>query len=490
MIRLLSFRFRFVCSVGVAMTIFSSAVIGAERPNILFVFTDDQAPWAVGVAGHPMAKTPHMDELFRGGAYLPNSFTVTPVCSPSRASLMTSRYGTEVGISDWIRPYQQWNPETELGGTEWGLDPSFPVWPRLLQKAGYDTALIGKWHLGQPDFYHPKKHGFSLFIGHRHGGWLTVDPVMEKGGKDKGFTGLTADILADEVISFLGKKRKKPFLCCWHTRAPHTAWLPVSEEDAAPYAEMTDEETPIPHPDYPNLDKPRVKRMMREYFSSVRSVDRNLGRVMATLKESGLEENTIVIFSSDHGYNMGHNGIWHKGNGHWVTKPLPEVTNPNVPKGQRPNMYDTSIKVPTAVRWPGVIEPGTVIDSTMTNLDWFPTICAMAGIALPEEATIRGRDLTPLLRREAADDWENSYYGEYSTLHQSKTQMRCWRTAEFKLIRDFKNPERDEFYDLVNDPGETTNLAETEDESLQNVMKEYDTQIRAKMREVGDEVDR
>ena len=364
------------------------------------------------------------------------------------------------------------------------------MWPRLLQKAGYDTALIGKWHLGQPDFYHPKKHGFSLFIGHRHGGWLTVDPVMEKGGKDRGFTGLTADILADEVINFLGKKRNNPFLCCWHTRAPHTAWLPVSEEDAAPYAEMTDEETPIPHPDYPNLDKPRVKRMMREYFSSVRSVDRNLGRVMATLKESGLEENTIVIFSSDHGYNMGHNGIWHKGNGHWITKPLPEVTNPNVPKGQRPNMYDTSIKVPTAVRWPGVIEPGTVIDSTMTNLDWFPTICAMAGIALPEETTIRGRDLTPLLRREAADDWANSYYGEYSTLHQSKTQMRCWRTSQYKLIRDFKSPERDEFYDLVNDPGETTNLAETEDESLQNVMKEYDTQIRAKMREVGDEVDR
>ena len=322
MIRFLSFRFRPVSCLVAVMALFSGISRGADRPNILFVLTDDQAPWAVGIAGHPMAKTPHMDELFRSGAYLPNSFTVTPVCSPSRASLMTSRYGTEVGISDWIKPYQKWDPETELGGTEWGLDPAFPVWPRLLQKAGYDTALIGKWHLGQPDFYHPKKHGFSLFIGHRHGGWATVDPVMEKGGRDKGFTGLTADILADEVINFLG------------------------------------------NPDYPDLDTPRVKRMMREYFSSVRSVDRNLGRVLAALKEQGLEENTIVIFSSDHGYNMGHNGIWHKGNGHWVTKPLPEVTNPNVPKGQRPNMYDTSINVPTAVRWPGVVEPGRVIDET------------------------------------------------------------------------------------------------------------------------------
>ncbi len=488
MIRFLSSRFPFASRLLASIAIFGGISHGEDRPNILFVFTDDQAPWAVGVAGHPMAKTPHMDALFESGAYLPNSFTVTPVCSPSRASLMTSRYGTEVGISDWIKPYQKWDPETELGGTEWGLDPELPVWPRLLQKAGYDTALIGKWHLGQPDFYHPRKHGFSLFIGHRHGGWLTVDPVMEKGGRDRGFTGLTADILADEVITFLEKKRKKPFLCCWHTRAPHTAWLPVSEEDAAPYADMTDAETPVPHPGYPNLDTPRVKRMMREYFSSVRSVDRNLGRVLGALQDLGLEENTIVIFSSDHGYNMGHNGIWHKGNGHWVTKPPPEVTNPNVPRGQRPNMYDTSIQVPTAVRWPGVIPPGTVIDETMTNLDWFPTICAMAGIALPEDTTLRGRDLTPLLRSEAVEKWDNAYYGEYSTLHQSQTHMRCWRTNDYKLVRDFLNPERDEFYDLADDPGETTNLIGTTDQNLRTVIDEFDSLIRAKMLEVGDQV--
>lgn len=471
-----------------AISIFASLghSLAAERPNILFVFTDDQAPWAVGVAGHPLAKTPHMDELFRGGAYLPNSFTVTPVCSPSRASLMTSRYGTEVGITDWIKPYQLWTPEDELGGTAWGLDPSLPVWPRLLQKAGYDTALIGKWHLGQPNFYHPTKMGFGLFIGHRHGGWLTVDPVMERGKRDQGFTGLTADILADEVIAFLKKKRKKPFLCCWHTRAPHTRWLPVSEEDAAPYAEMTDEETPIPHPDYPGLDTARVKRMTREYFSSVRSVDRNLGRVLETLRDLELENNTIVIFSSDHGYCMGHNGIWHKGNGHWVVKPLPEVTNPNIPRGQRPNMYDHSIKVPTAIRWPGVIEPGTVIEETMTNLDWFPTLCAMAGVPLPEDSQIRGRDLSPLLRGAEAIDWDNAYYGEYSTLHQSKTHMRCWRTNEYKLVRDFLNPERDEFYDLKNDPEETTNLIGSDDGKLQSVISDFDRKIRSKMREVGD----
>ena len=312
---------------------------------------------------------------------------------------------------------------------------------------------------------------------------------MEKNKKDQGFTGLTADILADEVIAFLKQERKKPFLCCWFTRAPHTRWLPVSEEDAAPYAKLSDEDTPVPHPDYPNLDVERVKRMTREYFSSVRSVDRNLGRVMEVLREEGLEENTIVIFSSDHGYNMGHNGIWHKGNGHWVVKPTRESTNPNVPRGQRPNMYDTSLLVPTAIRWPGVIKPGTVIDETTTNLDWFPTICSMLGIPVPEEATIRGRDLSPLLKGEKRSDWDNAFYGEYSTLHQSQTHMRCWRTDKYKLVRDFKNPERDEFYDLIEDPGETTNLIAAEDAAIQSVITDFDRLIKAKMAEIGDEIE-
>ena len=160
----------------------------ARKPNILFIFTDDQAPWALGASGNPLAKTPHMDRIAREGAYLPNAYTVTPVCSPSRAALMTSRYGTEVGITDWIHPRR----EAKLG-----LDPKFPVWPRELKKAGYRTALVGKWHLGRQDNQHPTRYGFDHFMGHRQGGWSPVNPTLEKDGTNRKFEGLTADVLAD-----------------------------------------------------------------------------------------------------------------------------------------------------------------------------------------------------------------------------------------------------------------------------------------------------
>ena len=162
-------------------------------PNILFIFTDDQAPWALGLSGHPHAKTPHMDRLFREGAYLVNAFTTTPVCSPSRASLMASRYGTELGITDWI------NPRNE---PKHGLDPKTVTWPKLLSDAGYRTGLIGKWHLGTLDKFHPTKFGFQYFMGFRSGGSTPSDPTLEVNGKQKKLKGLLPDILTDVAIKF------------------------------------------------------------------------------------------------------------------------------------------------------------------------------------------------------------------------------------------------------------------------------------------------
>lgn len=450
----------------------------AKRPNILFIMTDDQAPWAIGSwQGPTHADTPNLDRLFKQGVYMPNTFVVTPVCSPSRAALATSRYGSELGITDWIHP----RSEPKLG-----LDPKTTTWYEAIQQSGYHTALVGKWHLGLTDAHHPTKTGFDYFMGHRGGGWPTSNPTLEKNGEQTKFKGLTTDILTDHAIAHLnGRPADKPFLLVLHYRAPHTRWLPVAPEDMAPFEKL---DPILPHPDYPELDVARVKKMTREYLASIRGVDRNVARVMKTLDDLKLIDNTVVVYTSDHGYNMGHNGIWHKGNGHWVTlrNKQPAATK-NIPRGQRPNMYDTSLKVPTAIRWPGVIKPGTLMTQTITFLDWYPTLVSIAGAKLPKGETIRGRNFTDLLRGKSID-WDNDFYGEYSTKHQSRTHMRCYRTANWKLVRDFRNPQRDELFNLKNDPGETTNLINSKDADVQTVIDDLSKKIYEKMVENEDTV--
>ena len=446
-----------------------------EPPNIIFLLTDDQAAWAVG-ANDSQAKTPNMDRLFQEGAHLKNAFTVTPVCSPSRASLMTSRYGSELGITDWIHPRR----EPLLG-----LSLDHLTFPELLNAHGYKTGLVGKWHIGRTDEYHPTKMGFDYFMGHRDGGWSSVDPTLELDGKQQKFNGLTADVLGEYARKFVRENREERFFLAWHTRAPHTRWLPVSEEDWAPYEGF---DPKLPHPDYPGLDVKRAKRMTREYLASVRSVDRNLGALLDVLKELDLVEKTVVLFSSDHGYNMAHNGIWHKGNGHWLLKKNPEASQ-NIPRGQRPNMYDTSLRVPTAVWWPEQIREPILISHTVSNLDWYPTILDIAQIPLPRNTIIRGRSFLPLLLGKTVHDWNDDLYAEYSTKHQSHTHMRVYRTPQWKLVRDFKNPERDEMFDLARDPLESSNLLKFPmRKGVEEVYDRLSKSIIENMERIGDPV--
>ena len=455
---------------------FAASLSLADRPNILFIMTDDQAPWAVGAFDGPThADTPHLNRLFEQGTYLPNTFVVTPVCSPSRAALATSRYGSEVGITDWL------HPKTEANH---GLAPQTTTWYEVLQNAGYHTGLVGKWHLGLLDQFHPARTGFDYFMGHRGGGWSPSNPTLEKNGAGQKFEGLTTDILSDHAITFLkDRPADNPFLLVLHYRAPHARWLPVASEDWAPFENL---KPTLPHPNYEGLDVPRVEKMTREYLASVRGVDRNVGRIMKTLETQGLTDNTVVVFTSDHGYNMGHNGIWHKGNGHWILKKnaLPPAMD-NIPRGQRPNMYDTSLKVPTAVCWPGVTTPGTVIRSSVTQLDWFPTMVAIAEADLPTDTVVRGRNLAPLLKGMATD-WNDDVFTQYSTKHQSTTHMRCIRTPEWKLVRDFLNPDRDELFNLKTDPGETTNVINNA--SNKTIVRQLHTRILNHMRTIDDSV--
>ncbi|MDP7276848.1 MAG: sulfatase-like hydrolase/transferase, partial [Planctomycetaceae bacterium] len=293
--------------------------------------------------------------------------------------------------------------------------------------------------------------------------------------------GLLPDVLTSEAIRWISREDPRPFLLSLHYRAPHSPWLPVAEEDWEPFAGL---DPTLPHPDYPNLDTRRVKRMTREYLASMKSVDRNVGRLLAVLRSHGLERETVVIYSSDHGYNMGHNGIFHKGNGHWVLKNPPPAV-PNIPRGQRPNMYDHSLRVPTAIRWPGVVRSGLTLDQTISNLDFFPTILAIAGVSLPPGTQQRGRSFLPLLKGEQME-WQNDLFAQYDTKHQSRTSMRMYRTRRWKLVRDFLNPGRDEMFDLRKDPGETSNLLKKSTPAVQMIRDRLSDKLVARMRAIKD----
>lgn len=442
-------------------------------PNIVFVYTDDQAPWAAGFAGNTQIETPNMDLLAKQGVYLPNAYTTTPVCSPSRAGLLTSRYGYELGIDDWINTIYN-----SISGKEpnLGLSAKVSNWPSLFQNAGYKTALIGKWHLGDRPQFHPTKLGYDEFHGFISGGTDTINPKLEIDGIVTKKSGLTVDILTNLAIEFIKRNDRTPFMLSLHYRAPHTNWLPVAKEDAKPYQNI---DIALPIPGHPDLDRPRAKKMMKEYLSSVTGIDRNLGKLMAAMDKIGLADNTIVIFTSDHGYNMGHNGIWHKGNGHWLLKDKTKAIS-NIPANQRPNMYDNSLKVPLIVSWPKKIPAGTTNLTTFSNLDWFPTLLSLAGIEIPNNQLMRGSDKSEAFFKPDSI-LSNDYYAAYTTKHQSKTGMRMYSDGKYKLIQDYVNKGRDEFYDLTIDPSETTNLIDTNKPELQKRIVKFEDIIFDRM---------
>ena len=448
--------------------------VAADPPNVVFIYTDDQAPFAVNAAGDHRFITPNIDKIFHGGAHLTNSFVTTPVCSPSRVGLISSRYAFEFGITDWINP----GAEKQLG-----LPASTVTFPQLFQTAGYQTALFGKWHLGIQDHHHPTKFGYQQFAGIRTGGCPPKDPVMETlEGETKKVLGYTCDIFTDHALEFIQSNKGKPFLVSLHFRAPHSAWLPVRPEDWEPFKDLDPE---IPNPDFPNLNVELVKKRTREYLAAVKSVDRNVGRVLDALDAFDLTANTIVVFTSDHGYNLGEHGTWFKGNAIRILKQNPPKQWDDIPAQRRPNLWDTSLRVPTAIRWPGTIKAGTVLDQTFSNLDWFPTLLAMAGIKCSRKLELRGDDFTPVLTGKSRH-WDPDIYLQYSMKHGATTHMRGVRTPEWKLMIDLQHQGRVEMFDLQHDPDERVNLATSDLATHKEQLKRLTGMVRKHMQSTGD----
>jgi len=378
-----------------------------------------------------------MDRLAREGARFLNAFVTTPVCSPSRAGFFTGLYGTQVGITDYITPR-----EAEEGV---GLPESTTTWPEVLQRNGWRTGLFGKWHLGTQPQFHPTRHGLDYFVGSLAGSFAPMNPVLEFKGRSVTVEGAGSNLLMDDALRFIELNKDRPFAALIHFREPHIPYGPMPEEDATLF---TDLDPTIPA--WPGLDQQQVKQWHRGYYAAVHAVDRNLGRLLAKLDELKLAENTIVMFASDHGYNIGHHGIHTKGNGMWIAG---GVVGP-----KRPNMFDTSLRMPLIVRWPGVVTPGLEITETVIQLDTFASVLGMLGLPVPDGVNQSGIDFSPLLRGQKIAMWRDTFFGQYDLHNLGLAYMRMIRTPEWKLVRHHFTDGLDELYDLKNDPDDRRNL--------------------------------
>ena len=351
-----------------------------EKPNILFILTDDQGAWAMRCAGNTDIHTPNLDRIASQGYRFENFFCASPVCSPARASLLTGRIPSAHGVQDWIRSgnLDRDGLKKEIREDPYYLCEEKPIqylegmltYTDVLKENGYTCALSGKWHLG--DSMTPQ-HGFDKWFTIGRGGCYYNKADIVENGEISFENRYITNVITDKALSYLEEFRTQdnPFYLSVHYTAPHSPW----EEDQHPgeYIEMYRDcgftatpDLPV-HPNQipsaPSGTGEVRKSLLRGYYAAITAMDADVGRLLDKLEALGIAEDTIVMFMADNGMNMGHHGIWGKGNG---TFPF--------------NMYDTAVKVPFLVSWPGHYPSGVVCRRMCSQYDFFQTLLDMVGI--------------------------------------------------------------------------------------------------------------
>lgn len=405
-----------------------------QRPNVLFIVSDDQGAWALGCAGNPEIHTPNLDRLAGRGIRFDDFFCTSPVCSPARASLMTGDIPSRHGVHDWIRA-------GSMGPARIDYLAHQTLVTDALANQGWRCGLVGKWHLGASDRPRP---GFTTWFAHQFGMGPYHDAPMVEGETPVTVPGYITDVLGDRASTFIRDEaaNASPFWLSLTFTAPHYPWIDCHPKAYADlYADCAFASCPDepPHPWFiggnPDVAKGRAQRRdnLVGYFAAVSAMDAAIGRVLDTLDAQGLTESTLVVFVGDNGMNMGHHGIWGKGNG----------TMPQ-------NMYDTSVKVPCIVAQPGRIPAGRVDHTLLSGYDLFPTLLDWCGVPLPDARERPGRSFRGLLEGVAPDAPRPVVvYDEYGP-------VRMVRTREWKYVHRYPDGPH-ELFDLADDPGERRN---------------------------------
>ncbi len=401
------------------------------KPNILVFFSDDHAQWALPCYGNREIHAPSLDCLAETGALMQQAFTPSPVCSPARASFWTGLYPSAHGVHDHLA-----EDDPAVAATPWLR--ALPTLAQRLQAAGYTTALCGKWHCGSGE---QAKPGFDFWRSawrktpkyhNPRNKYIENGRVVERAGSD-------VLHISDAAIDFLrARDRDRPFFLFVGYATTHNPWINRPERLVAHYrrAAFDDIADDAPYPFGEPGTHPAAPADQREaraqYYASVSMIDEGVGRLLDELESAEARENTLIVYTSDHGLNLGQHGIWGKGNG---SQPL--------------NMLEESIRVPLILNLPGRIPGGQRRHEFVNHCDLHATLLDFAG-AEPAQRDSPGRSFMPFLLGEPAASWEHVYFGEYGT-------TRAIRDQRYKLTQRYAGGES-LLHDLEADPRETVNL--------------------------------
>lgn len=455
---------------------FLSKSNSGQRPNFLFILVDDLGWRDLGCYGSDFYESPNIDALAKDGVKFTNAYAASPVCSPTRASILTGKYPARMNVTDWFTnrnekkmlpaDYLNYLPKKELTIAE------------ALKASGYNTFYAGKWHLGS-EAYYPENNGFEINkggykAGHPKKGYFSPygNPKLTDGSPGEYLT----DRLGDETISFLEQQGNDPFLLYLSFYSVHTP-LMAKKEDVQYFKQKAkkmglsqayDKNHRVLEETDDDIIVERYKQSNPVYAAMIKSVDDNVGRVLGKLKALNLDQNTIVILMSDNG-------------GLSITEGTPTSNAPL--KAGKGWLYEGGIREPMLIRWPGVTTPGSVCNEPVTSTDFYPTMLEMAGLSAMPDQHRDGKSLVPLLKgdttfKRGAIYW---HYPHYS--NQKGKPAAAVRLGNFKLIEYFED-NNVELFDLATDIGEATDLSEKmpgKTNELRSMLHRWYKEVDAKM---------
>ena len=440
-----------------------TGLIFSKTPNFIVIFTDDQGYEDIGCFGSPKIKTPHLDKLAAEGRKFTSFYSANSVCSPSRAALMTGCYPTRVSVPGVLFPRHKE-----------GLNPDEITIAEVLKTKGYATSCIGKWHIGHKPKFLPTRQGFDSYYGIPYSNDMTIDPEAKLAADINLREGFTLDRIKNEkpkknLVPLMRNEEVIEYPC------DQTTLTKRYTEEAVKFIEKN-EDKPfflyLPHtmPHIPLFASKKFKGKSDRgpYGDTIEEIDWSVGEIMKALRKNNLDENTLVIYTSD-------NGPWKLKEGRGGSAhPL---------RGYKFQTYEGGMRVPCIMSWKGKIPSGTVCDEIGATIDLLPTFANLAGAKIPDDRIIDGKNIWPIISGEKGARTPHDIYYYYKG-----NRLESARQGKWKVRRSGKKSQTVELYDLDNDIAESENLSQKNPELIQTILKKmdkFDKDLKLSQRSIG-----